>query len=131
MPAVAEVAATGAVVAFMEAATEAAQWQDEDTAAVRSQFEELGAALSQCAEDATAMAAMVIGVTVSVRRRSARLLSEQLRQGPIIVAAAATTLMETGFARATDLFEGPAKDCNHATPSRSLARRGSIAFSSV
>jgi len=79
------------------------------TAAARSQFEDLGAAaLSQCAAQAigataigAAIAATGIGATVSVRRRSARLLSARRRRGPTAVAAA-TTPTATGFARATN-----------------------------
>ena len=70
MLAVAEVAAIGAVA--------------EATAAALSQFEDLGAAaLSQCAAQAigAAIAATGIGATVSVRRRSARLLSARAAAG--------------------------------------------------
>ena len=91
MLAVAEVAAIGAVA--------------EATAAALSQFEDLGAAaLSQCAAQAIGVAAIAatgIGATVSVRRRSARLLSARRRRGPTAVAAA-TTPTATGFARATN-----------------------------
>ncbi len=92
MPAaVAAVAHIGVVVDFMVAAT----------AAARSQFEALGVALSRCAAAATVTAATgIVGATV--RRRSARPLLARLRQGPTTVAAAATMLMATGFARATD-----------------------------
>src|SRR5437773_1006792 len=87
MLAVAEVAAIGAAA--------------EPTAAALSQFEDLGAAaLSQCAAQAIGVTAIAagIGATVSVRRRSARLLSALLRQG--LTAAAATTPTATTFAPA-------------------------------
>ena len=92
MLAVAEVAAIGAVA--------------EATAAALSQFEDLGAAaLSQCAAQAIGVgpiaATAAIAATVSVRRRSARLLSARRRRGPTAVAAA-TTPTATGFARATN-----------------------------
>ena len=73
MLAVAEVAAIGAVA--------------EATAAARSQFEELGAALSLCAAGATAIgvgpiaATAAIAATVSVRRQWAPLRSAPLRRG--------------------------------------------------
>src|SRR6185503_3823110 len=89
MLAVAEVAAIGAVV--------------EATAAALSQFEGLGAALSQCVAGATAIgvepiAATAIAATVSVRPRWAPLRSEPLRPGP--TAAVATTPTATTFAPA-------------------------------
>src|SRR5882672_12646044 len=90
MLAVAEVAAIGAVA--------------EATAAALSQFEGLGAALSQCAAGATAIgvgpiaATAAIGATVSVRRRWAPLRSAPQRPGP--TAAAATTPTATTFAPA-------------------------------
>ena len=71
------------------------------TGAALSQFEEPGVALLQCAADAMVMAATGIGVTVSVRRRSAQRRSALLRQAPTIAAAAATTPTATGFAQAT------------------------------
>jgi hypothetical protein len=92
MLAVAEVAAIGAVA--------------EATAAALSQFEGLGAALSQCAAGATAIgvgpiaATAAIGATVSVPRQWARLRSVPLRRGPTTAAAAATTPTATTFARA-------------------------------
>ena len=64
----------------------------EATAAARSQFEELGAALSQCVAGATAIgvgpiaATEPIAATVSVRRRWARLRSVPLRRGPTAAA---------------------------------------------
>src|SRR6476619_5787757 len=78
----------------------------EPTAAALSQFEDLGAAaLSQCAAQAIGVgpiaATAAIAATVSVRRRSARLLSARRRRGPTAVAAA-TTPTATGFARATN-----------------------------
>src|SRR6185503_2234071 len=85
MLAVAEVAAIGAVV--------------EATAAARSQFEGLGAALSQCVAGATAIGVVPIAATVSVRPRWAPLRSEPLRPGP--TAAAATTPTATTFAAGT------------------------------
>src|SRR5258705_6502922 len=84
MLAVAEVAAIGAVA--------------EATAAALSQFEELGAVLSQCAAGATAIGVGPIAATVSVRPRWAPLRSEPLRPGP--TAAAATTPTATTFAAA-------------------------------
>ena len=74
----------------------------EATAAALSQFEGLGAALSQCVAGATAIgveepiAATAIAATVSVRPRWAPLRSEPLRPGP--TAAAATTPTATTFA---------------------------------
>jgi len=87
MLAVAEVAAIGAVV--------------EATAAAQSQFEGLGAALSQCAAGATAIgvgpiAATAIAAMVSVRPRWAPLPSAPLRPGHTAVAA--TTPTATTFA---------------------------------
>src|SRR5258707_13958603 len=84
MLAVAEVAAIGA--------------EAEATAAALSQFEELGAVLSQCAAGATAIGVGPIAATVSVRPRWAPLRSEPLRPGP--TAAAATTPTATTFAPA-------------------------------
>src|SRR5258707_9155543 len=84
MLAVAEVAAIGA--------------EAEATAAALSQFEELGAVLSQCAAGATAIGVGPIAATVSVRPRWAPLRSEPLRPGP--TAAAATTPTATTFAAA-------------------------------
>src|SRR5258707_13154985 len=86
MLAVAEVAAIGA--------------EAEATAAALSQFEELGAVLSQCAAGATAIGVGPIAATVSVRPRWAPLRSEPLRPGP--TAAAATTPTATTFAAAGD-----------------------------
>jgi hypothetical protein len=91
MLAVAAVAPIGAVADFTVVATVAA----------RSLFEGLVVALSQCAAVATAMAAMGI-VEATVRRRLARPLLARLRQGPITAVAAATMLMVTGFAPATN-----------------------------
>jgi hypothetical protein len=97
--AVAAVALIGAVVV----ATEAALLQAEATAAARSQFGALGVALSQCAAVAMVMAATdIVGATA--RRRSARLPLARLPQGPITAAAAATMLMATGYAPATNPY---------------------------
>src|SRR5882757_9258444 len=96
MPAVAEVAAIGAVADFTEVAT----------AAALSQFEVLGAALSPFGAAATVMPATGIGV-VSVRRRLVPQQSVPQRWVPTTTAAAAaTTPTATGFARATNPMRG-------------------------
>ena len=92
-------AAAAAAACALEVSTAAVRCEREVTAAARSQFEDTGAALSLCAAGATVMAATGIGVTVSVRRRWARLRSVPLRRGPTTAAAAATMPTATGFAR--------------------------------
>jgi hypothetical protein len=104
MPAVAAVGAIGAVADITEVDTAAALLQPEATGAALSQFEERGVVLLQCVAGAMVMAATGIGVTESVRRRSARLPSALLRQAPTIAAAAATTPTATGFVRATSPY---------------------------
>jgi hypothetical protein len=82
-----------------EVTTAAALCEREATAVARSQFGELGAALSLCAGAATAIAAMVIEATVSVPRQWARLRSARLLRERTTAVAAATTPTATGFAR--------------------------------
>jgi hypothetical protein len=96
-----------AAVCALEASTAAALSQFEDPGAALSLLVDIEVARSLCAVGATAIAAMAIAATVSVRRQWARLQSAQLRRGPTTAAAAATTPTATGFARTTEQRGAP------------------------